>query len=161
MTRILLDTELHELDAQIIQMGSLVENALPQVLETLETDDRDKADAVVVADNAIDDLHTPIKDCLYCGLQFSATTDFCSNCGRPTERGFKIRPIQESEFDRLRREVKEKDDMIRQQGFYSVCSGPLAHKDCLYCGLQFSATTDFCSNCGRPTERALRRLDPS
>jgi predicted amidophosphoribosyltransferase len=54
------------------------------------------------------------KDCLYCGLQFSDTTNFCPNCGRPTESGFRIRPIQESELDRLRREMKEKDDLIRQ-----------------------------------------------
>ena len=53
------------------------------------------------------------KYCLYCGLQFSDTTNFCPNCGRPTERGFSIRPMQESELDRLRREIKEKDDLIR------------------------------------------------
>jgi hypothetical protein len=55
-----------------------------------------------------------IKDCLYCGLQFFDTTRFCSNCGRPTESGFSIRPIQESEVERLRREMKEKDNLIRQ-----------------------------------------------
>ena len=54
------------------------------------------------------------KDCLYCGLQFSDTTQFCPNCGRPTVSGFSIRPIQESELERLRREMKEKDDLIRQ-----------------------------------------------
>ena len=54
------------------------------------------------------------KDCLYCGLQFSDTTNFCSNCGRPTERDFIIRPNQESELDRLRKEIQEKDDLIRQ-----------------------------------------------
>jgi predicted amidophosphoribosyltransferase len=54
------------------------------------------------------------KDCLYCGLQFSETTNFCPNCGRPTESGFKIRPIQESELERLHRELKEKDDLIRK-----------------------------------------------
>ncbi len=54
------------------------------------------------------------KDCLYCGLRFSNTTHFCPNCGRPTESGFIIRPIQESELERLCREVKEKDDLIRQ-----------------------------------------------
>jgi hypothetical protein len=54
------------------------------------------------------------KDCLYCGLQFSDTTTFCPNCGRPTESGFSIRPMQESEVDRLRREVQEKDELIRQ-----------------------------------------------
>ena len=55
-----------------------------------------------------------VKDCLYCGLQFSETTHFCPNCGRPTESGFSIRPLQESEWERLRREMKEKDDLIRQ-----------------------------------------------
>ena len=54
------------------------------------------------------------KDCLYCGLQFSDTTHFCPNCGRPTESGFIIRPIQESEVEHLHREIKEKDDLIRQ-----------------------------------------------
>lgn len=54
------------------------------------------------------------KDCLYCGLQFSDTTNFCPNCGRPTESGFKICPVQESELDRLREELKEKDELIRQ-----------------------------------------------
>jgi hypothetical protein len=54
------------------------------------------------------------KDCLYCGLQFSDSTHFCPNCGRPTERCFIIRPIQESELDRLHREMKEKDDLIRK-----------------------------------------------
>lgn len=56
------------------------------------------------------------RDCLYCGLQFSDTTNFCPNCGRPTERGFIILPNQESELDRLRKELQEKDDLIRQLG---------------------------------------------
>ncbi len=54
------------------------------------------------------------KDCLYCGRQYSDTTNFCPNCGRPTESGFRILPTQESEIDHLRREMKEKDDLIRQ-----------------------------------------------
>lgn len=54
------------------------------------------------------------KECLYCGLQFSDTTNFCPNCGRPTESGFNIHPVQESEVDRLRGELKEQDDLIRQ-----------------------------------------------
>lgn len=54
------------------------------------------------------------KECLYCGLQFADTTTFCPNCGRPTESGFSIRPMQESELDRLRREVQEKDEQVRQ-----------------------------------------------
>ncbi len=39
--------------------------------------------------------------CLYCGLQLPDTAEFCPECGRPIERGFEIRPIQESEFDSL------------------------------------------------------------
>ncbi|HET9919022.1 MAG TPA: hypothetical protein VFQ30_04210 [Ktedonobacteraceae bacterium] len=54
------------------------------------------------------------RECLYCGLQFVATTTFCPNCGRPTESGFSIRPLQETEGDCLRREMQEKDELIRQ-----------------------------------------------
>lgn len=54
------------------------------------------------------------RECLYCGLQFAATTMFCPNCGRPTASGFSIRPMQESEVDCLRRELQEKDELIRQ-----------------------------------------------
>jgi hypothetical protein len=57
-----------------------------------------------------------VKDCLDWGLQFSDTTNFCPNCGRPTERDFSIRPNQESELDRLRKELQEKDDLLRQLG---------------------------------------------
>ncbi len=67
------------------------------------------------------------KGCLYCGLQLPETADFCPQCGRPIERGFGIRPIQESELDYLSKEMKGKDDLLRQQGFYSDCSGPRAH----------------------------------
>src|SRR5712691_11929708 len=62
MTRTLLDKELHELDAQMVQLGSLVENSLTQVLEALETGDRDKAGAVVVADKPIDELQAAIQE---------------------------------------------------------------------------------------------------
>ncbi len=54
------------------------------------------------------------KECLYCGLRFPETTTFCPDCGRPTASGFKIRPMQEFEVDRLRREIKEKDELIRR-----------------------------------------------
>jgi len=53
-------------------------------------------------------------DCLYCGLQFSDTTNFCPNCGRSIERDFRIRPDPESEVARLRKELQEKDDLIQQ-----------------------------------------------
>jgi hypothetical protein len=54
------------------------------------------------------------KDCLYCGLQYPDTTTFCRNCGRPTERSFLIHPLQESEVDRLHRQLQEKEALIRQ-----------------------------------------------
>ena len=60
--------------------------------------------------------------CLYCGLQLPNTTEFCPLCGRPIEKGFEIRPIQVSEFDRLREEMKDEDDLVRH-------SGPLAHME--------------------------------
>ena len=67
--------------------------------------------------------------CFYCGLQLPDTTEFCPLCGRPIEKGFEIRPIQVSEFDRLNKEMKDEDDLVRQQRFYYVCSGPLAHME--------------------------------
>jgi predicted amidophosphoribosyltransferase len=89
---------------------------------------------------------TMAPGCLYCGLQLPDTTAFCPDCGRPIERGFEIRPIQESELDcllaeikrkddlirlqeseldSLRKEMKRKDDLLRQQGFSSNGNGPL------------------------------------
>lgn len=53
------------------------------------------------------------KECLYCGLQFDDTAAFCPNCGRPTESSFIIRPLQEPEAERLRKELKEKDERLR------------------------------------------------
>src|SRR5437016_6142870 len=62
MRRVLLDTALQELDAQVIQLGSLVEHALVRALEALETRDQDMAGAVVRADTTIDDLHLAIEE---------------------------------------------------------------------------------------------------
>jgi len=62
MTRALLDKELQELDAQIMRLGSLVDNALAQALEALELSDQDKAGAVVMSDMPIDDLHLAIEE---------------------------------------------------------------------------------------------------
>ena len=67
--------------------------------------------------------------CLYCGLQLPDTAEFCPECGRLIERGFEIRPIQESEFDGLRKEMKGKDDLLRQKEFYYEFSGPHAHME--------------------------------
>jgi phosphate transport system protein len=62
MTRALLDKELQNLDAQIMRLGSLVDDALAQALEALEMGDQDKAGAVVRSDRPIDDLHLAIEE---------------------------------------------------------------------------------------------------
>jgi phosphate transport system protein len=61
MRRVLLDHALQELDAQVIQLGSLVAQALTKALEAVETRDQDVAGAVVMADTTIDDLHLAIE----------------------------------------------------------------------------------------------------
>ena len=53
-------------------------------------------------------------DCLYCGLRFPDTARFCPNCGRHTEKDFTVRPIQADELECLRKQVREKDALIRQ-----------------------------------------------
>ena len=68
MTRALLDKALQELDAQIVQLGSLVDTALAQALEALEVGDQDKAGAVVVSDTPIDDLHVAIEKLTFPGF---------------------------------------------------------------------------------------------
>src|SRR5437667_6270041 len=61
MARSLLDKELHELDRQIIQLGTLVDDALSKALEALETGDLAKSGLVIEADAAIDSLRTAIE----------------------------------------------------------------------------------------------------
>ena len=92
------------------------------------------------------------KGCLYCGLQLPESADFCPRCGRPLERGFRIRPIQESEFDRLHKEMKGKDDLLRQQGFYSDRSGPRAH----ILHMEEDAHPGNCPKCGARLARRAR-----
>jgi len=62
MTRARLDKELQDLDAQVMRLGSLVDTALTQALEAVETGDQDKAGMVVVSDAPIDDLHLAIEE---------------------------------------------------------------------------------------------------
>ena len=62
MARALLDKELHELDAQIIQLGSLVDDALAKALEALETGDQAKSGMVIEADTIIDSLRAAIEE---------------------------------------------------------------------------------------------------
>lgn len=96
------------------------------------------------------------KDCLYCGLQFADTTQFCPNCGRPTESGFivrPLRPLQESEVDRLHKELKEKDERIRQLVLILARLGEIPQTTCLndrrfspdYRGIRASVTAQSSS----------------
>lgn len=62
MTSMLLGNELQELNAQVMRLGSLVDEALAQALDALKTRDQDKAGAVVVSDTPIDDLHLAIEE---------------------------------------------------------------------------------------------------
>ncbi len=62
MSRTLLDKELRELDAQIIRLGSLVDEALGQALEALETGDLAKAGMVIEGDTIIDSLRAAIEE---------------------------------------------------------------------------------------------------
>lgn len=62
MTRALLDKELHELDSQIMHLGSLVDEALELALEALETGDLAKAGMVIEADAIIDSLRAAIEE---------------------------------------------------------------------------------------------------
>ncbi len=62
MTRAVLDKELDELNAQIIQLGKLVDDALAKALEALETGDLAKSGLVIEADAAIDSLRTAVEE---------------------------------------------------------------------------------------------------
>src|SRR5579863_8429902 len=62
MARTLLDKELHELDAQMIQMGSLVDNALDKALEARETGDQAMSGMVIEGDVIIDSLRAAIEE---------------------------------------------------------------------------------------------------
>jgi phosphate transport system protein len=62
MTRAHLDKELQELDAQIMRLGSLVDDALGQALEALETGDLAKAGMVIEGDTIIDSLRAAIEE---------------------------------------------------------------------------------------------------
>lgn len=62
MKRTVLDNDLQALDAQVIQLGTLVEDALALALKALEESNQDKAGEVVLGDNAIDDLHLAIEE---------------------------------------------------------------------------------------------------
>lgn len=62
MSRTLLDKELHELNNQILHLGSLVDDALAKVLEALETGDLAKSGLVIEADVPIDGLRAAVEE---------------------------------------------------------------------------------------------------
>src|SRR5436309_8857267 len=62
MARTLLDKELRELDAQIIRLGSLVDDALAKALEALETGDLAKSGLVIEGDTIVDSLRMAIEE---------------------------------------------------------------------------------------------------
>src|SRR5579872_4550835 len=62
MTRTVLDTELHDLDAQIIKLGQLVDDALGKALEAMGTGNQATAGRVIEADAMIDSLRAAIEE---------------------------------------------------------------------------------------------------
>ncbi len=62
MPRSILDRELHELDSQIQQLGSLVAEALEKALEALKTADLAEAGLVIEGDSAIDRLRKTVEE---------------------------------------------------------------------------------------------------
>ena len=62
MPRTILDKELQELDSQINQLGTLVDEALGKALEALETGDLAKASIVIEADAIIDSLRAATEE---------------------------------------------------------------------------------------------------
>lgn len=62
MTRTILDNELQALDAQIVRLGQLVDDALGKALEALESGDQAKAGMVIEADAMIDSLRAAIEE---------------------------------------------------------------------------------------------------
>src|SRR5579859_2596041 len=62
MTRSILDTELQQLDEQIIHLGTLVDEALDKVLEALETGDLAKSGLVIESDAAVDSLRAAVEE---------------------------------------------------------------------------------------------------
>jgi phosphate transport system protein len=62
MARTILDKELEELNWQIRQLGSLVEEALSKVIRTLETGDLAMASMVIESDMTVDSLRATIEE---------------------------------------------------------------------------------------------------
>lgn len=62
MTRTVLDTELQDLDAQIVKLGQLVDDALGKALEAMGTGNQATAGMVIEADTIVDSLRVAIEE---------------------------------------------------------------------------------------------------
>jgi len=62
MTRTVLDNELQDLDAQIVKLGQLVDDALGKALDAMETGNQASAGMVIEADAIIDSLRAAIEE---------------------------------------------------------------------------------------------------
>lgn len=62
MSTLSIEQVIKEIDGQILKLGALVERALVQALEALQTGDEKKAGVVVVDDTTIDNLHLSIQE---------------------------------------------------------------------------------------------------
>lgn len=62
MARTILDKELQQLDSQIQQLGSLVDDALGKALDALEMGDLARASMVIEADTIIDSLRAAVEE---------------------------------------------------------------------------------------------------
>jgi phosphate transport system protein len=62
MARSTLDRELHELDAQLQQLGTLVDEALEKALDALATGDLAQAGIIIEADSTIDILRKTVEE---------------------------------------------------------------------------------------------------
>src|ERR1051326_6268429 len=85
----------------------------------------------------------PIQVCLDCGLEFPETTQFCPDCGRPTESGFSFRPMLKSVYD-YRIRLQEKEVSRRPECSSQDWKSP-TDKVCLYCRIWVPASTQFCA----------------
>lgn len=62
MTRTTLDNELRDLDAQIVKLGQMVDDALGKALDAIENGDQAKAGMVIEADALVDSLRTAVEE---------------------------------------------------------------------------------------------------
>src|SRR5690348_7123280 len=62
MTRTILDNELQDLDAQIVKLGTMVDDALGKALEAMENGDQARAGMVIEADALADSLRAAIEE---------------------------------------------------------------------------------------------------